>query len=127
MLNKDNIRIAVIDDDPLILNVFSSMIKQAGYYADFFPSPVPALEAILAHPTRYDILIVDIMMPDEDGVSFAKKVRAHVPKLPIMFMTGGVSSEKMEEALSLGRVAFLNKPFPLLKELAQYISEFLEQ
>lgn len=127
MIDKGPVRIAVIDDDPVILNVFSSLLKQTGYHADFFSSSVPALKAILAYPACYHLVIVDIVMPEGDGISFAKKIRSHLPDLPIMFMTGGVQPEKREEALSLGRVAFLDKPFPLIEELQRHISKFLEE
>lgn len=127
MIDKDPICIAVVDDDPVILNVFSSLLKQTGYHADFFHSSVPALKAILTPPACYHLIIVDIVMPEGDGISFAKKIRTHLPELPIMFMTGGVPSEKREEALSLGRVAFLDKPFPLIEELQRHISKFLEE
>ena len=124
-INKDSIRIAVVDDDPLILSVFSSLMKQADYYADFFPSSAPALRAIEAHPGRYDLLVVDIQVPDGDGVTFAKKVRALFPEVPIMFMTGGAPEEKQREARALGRTAFLNKPFPLLDKLGETIQKFV--
>ena len=126
MINKANVRIAVVDDDPIILTVFSSMTRQANYHADFFSSPAEALATIAAHPKLYDLVVSDISMPEEDGVAFARKTRVLNPDLPFMFMTGGVSTEKRKEALSLGRVIFLEKPFPLIQELNQNIIRFIE-
>jgi len=126
MINKDGIRIAVVDDDPMILNVFAAMTRQANYHADFFQSSHEALRAIAGHPKLYDLIISDICMPNEGGVEFARKARALNPDLPFMFMTGGVAEDKKEEALSLGRVTFLEKPFPLIVELNENIAKFLE-
>ncbi len=123
---KEEIRLVVVDDDPIILDVFSKMIKQVRYHADFFISPTEALETIMAHPKRYNLMITDICMPQDDGIAFAKKVRAANPDLPVMFMTGGATPEKKEEALSLGRVTFLEKPFPLIQVLGENIALFIE-
>ena len=126
-IEKENIRIIVVDDEEVILNVFASMLRQNKYHADFFPSSQKAFKAIETRPERYDLLISDIYMADGYGVDFAKKVRAVAPHLPIMFMTGNASEELKEQALKLGRVAFLSKPFPLMEHLEQTISKFLAE
>ena len=125
-MSKNNICIAVIDDDPVILRVFSSILSHAGLRADYYDSPSEAFNSIIADSTRYDLIIADILMPQEDGVSFVKRVRRHCPKLPVMFMTGGVTLEMKKEALSLGEVAFLEKPFPLMDVLSRTIRDFLK-
>ncbi len=119
------IRIAVVDDEKMLLNVFSSLMKQYNYHADFFSNPQKALEMIIDDPARYKLVITDIRMPQMDGITFAKRIRAIIPKLPIMFMTGEVSDESREQALALGNVAFLEKPFPLEETLKVSIPMFL--
>ena len=123
----DNIRIAVVDDDKMILRVFSSLMSQAKLYADFFTSSSDAYKSMSAHPSRYNLLITDIYMPDGDGVVFAKKIREIMPDVPIMFMTGNATTEKRNEALALGRVEFLEKPFPIVDALRNMISKFLSE
>ncbi len=126
-INPDDIRIAVVDDEKVILDVFSSLLTQAHYHADFFNNPQEAYQAIAAHPDRYDLVITDISMPQEDGVAFAKKVRSNFPrKIPFIFMTGYASEEKRKEALALGRVDFLNKPFILMEVVHKAIVSLLE-
>ena len=126
-IDLDNIRIAVVDDDKMILRVFSSLMSQAKLYADFFSNSSEAYKSISAHPTRYDLLITDIYMPEADGVEFAKKVREIMPDVPIMFMTGNATEEKRATALALGRVEFLEKPFPIVDALRNMISRFLSE
>ena len=126
-VNPKEIRIAVVDDDPVILNVFSLMIKRFGYVADFFLISEEAFKIISEHPKHYNLLISDIFMPNEDGISFAKRVRSVAPDLPIIFMTGNESQEIRNQALSLGRVTFFGKPFPLLEVLKETIDKFLTQ
>ena len=123
--DPDDLRILVVDDDKAILHVFSSLLAQAQLYADFFSTSQKAFAALMTHPKRYDLLITDIYMPDGDGVEFAKKVRQTLPNLPVMFMTGNATEEKKKEALGLGRVDFLEKPFPLLEALKTGISKLI--
>lgn len=126
-IDPNAIRIAVVDDEKMILDVFSSLMRQFHYHADFFPDSQKAFKAMTGHSGRYDLLITDICMPDGDGVSFAKRIREIYPDLPIMFMTGSDIREKKAEALTLPRVAFLEKPFPLVGTLKEMISKFLEE
>ncbi len=125
-IDPANIQIAVVDDDQMILNVFAMMLKQCKYQADFFESADEAFHEITADPDRYDLVISDINMPGGDGISLAKRIRSVLPEMPIMFMTGGESDEVKQEALSLGRVEFLSKPFPLMPVLQSTLSKFLE-
>jgi CheY-like chemotaxis protein len=119
------LRIAVVDDEKMLLSVFSSLMRQFHYHADFFSNPIKALDSILADPGRYNLVISDIKMPEMDGIEFAKKIRFVLPKMPILFMTGHVSDELREEALGLGNVEFLEKPFPLESTLKEVIPRFL--
>ena len=122
---EPKVRIAVVDDEKLLLQVFSSLMRQFRYYADFFSNPLKALDAIIGNPGRYNLVISDIRMPELDGIAFAKKVRVVLPEMPIMFMTGDVSEQVRRAALELGNVEFLEKPFPLEMTLKEAIPRFL--
>jgi CheY-like chemotaxis protein len=121
----NSVRIAVIDDEKMLLSVFSSLMRQFGFQADFFSNPVRALDAILSEPGRYQLIISDIRMPEMDGITFAKKVRFVLPKMPIIFMTGEVTDEMRQDALAVGNVEFLEKPFPLEATLRDTIPRLL--
>jgi CheY-like chemotaxis protein len=127
-LKAENVRIAVVDDDPALLDTFSYLMKRAHYHADFFSEPTKALDKISQHPRHYQLLVVDINMPGVDGVEFSRRARAIAPDLPIIFITGGTSSEKRAEAMALGgKVTFLEKPFPLEQVLQKSIEQFLQK
>ena len=64
-------------------------------------------------------------MPQMDGISFAKQIRGMFPNLPIIFMTGGSTEDVREQALALGHVHFLEKPFPLDETLRDVIPKIL--
>jgi CheY-like chemotaxis protein len=122
---QPKIRIAVIDDEKMLLHVFSSLMRQFHYHADFFSSPLKAIDAIITDPAKYNLIITDIRMPEMDGITFAKKVRFILPDMPIMLMTGDVTPELREQALKLGKVEFLEKPFPLEQTLKEVVPKFL--
>lgn len=119
------VRIAVVDDEKMLLSVFSSLMRQFHYQADFFSNPTKALEQIISNPGRYRLVISDIKMPEMDGITFAKKIRIVLPNMPVLFMTGHVTDELREEAMALGNVEFLEKPFPLEATLKEVIPKFL--
>ena len=125
-VNPDDIRIAVVDDEKIILDVFSSLLAQAHYHADFFKDAAEAYRTISAHPDRYDLVVADICMPGEDGIAFAKRIRLSLPKMPVIFMTGYAAEDKKKEALALGNVVFLNKPFILKDAVQKAISTLLD-
>ena len=120
-----DIHIAIVDDETMILDVFSGLLKRAEFNAACFSSPDDALESFRRHPQKYDLLITDIYMPDGDGIVFASEVRKIVPNLPIMFMTGNASPDVRERAIALGRVEFLEKPFPLVDKPKELIPRFI--
>ncbi|MBI2094947.1 MAG: response regulator [Candidatus Omnitrophica bacterium] len=119
------VRIAVVDDEKMLLQVFSSLLRQHHYQADFFSNPLNALEAITNDPARYSLVIADIRMPQLDGITFVKKIRFLLPKMPVVFMTGDPSPELKTEVLKLGNVIFLEKPFPLEATLKETIPKLL--
>lgn len=126
-IDPSSIRILVVDDEKMILDVFSSRMRQFHYHADFFADPEKAYETAKSHPSRYDLLVTDISMPGGDGIQFARRMREIFPNLPVLFMTGFVTEERRQAALQMGNVLFLEKPFPLADTLQQAISKFLSR
>jgi CheY-like chemotaxis protein len=123
--NVAHAKLLVLDDEQDIVDIFSSLMRQLGYDADFFKDGSSAIEAITRNPDLYDIVITDIKMPNIDGISFAKRIRILCPRLPIIFMTGYPSDDIKKEALQLKKVAFLEKPFHLEKTFGELIPKLL--
>ncbi len=119
------IRIAIVDDDHMLLGVFSSLMKRSNFHTHFFLDAVKALEKISEIKGHYNLVISDIRMPNMDGLEFARKIRSIEPNLPIILMTGDVPDGARETAAELKRVVFLEKPFPLESTLNEFIPKFL--
>jgi CheY-like chemotaxis protein len=78
------VRILVIDDDAVACEFLQEALLRAGYEVDAFTSAREALEEELS---RYDMLLSDIRMPDNDGLQFLKQVHERWPHLPVILMT----------------------------------------
>ncbi len=120
------IRIAVVDDDHLLLGVFSSLMKKTNYRTHFFLNAAKALEEITKVKGHYSLVISDIRMPGMDGIEFARQIRAAEPDLPIILMTGDVREEDRQTVKDIKRLVFLEKPFPLESTLNEFIPKFLK-
>lgn len=114
LLQRDEgARVLVIDDEERNLHLLGRVLKGAGYLdVDLFSDPVQALDGF-GEP-RPDIILLDLRMPELDGYQVLRRLRDLVPPdefLPVLVLTGDVTPEAKQQALSLGAHDFLSKPF----------------
>jgi CheY-like chemotaxis protein len=82
------------------------------------------MKAIKHH--RFDIAFMDMIMPDNDGVEVLKQVKAAVPALPVVMMSGYSLDDKRGQAKSLGAVECLKKPFEV-DDIRRVVKEVIGQ
>jgi DNA-binding response OmpR family regulator len=102
--------IMIVDDDPSILDIVELTLKREGYQVLRANSGREALRALeMGQP---DLLVVDSMLPDIDGVSLVKTLRsnAETAYTPIIFLSGLTDTDKAVEALNSGGDDYLRKP-----------------
>jgi PAS domain S-box-containing protein len=108
----EGLRVLVVDDDAETLEVIDVMLRQHGIEVLTSASAGDAIEIIRS--LRPDVLISDIAMPDEDGYTLIKKVRALDPRkggrIPAVALTAHVRDEDRTRALSSGYEIFIPKP-----------------
>ncbi|MDA8090151.1 MAG: NAD(P)H-dependent oxidoreductase subunit E [Nitrospiraceae bacterium] len=116
--------VLVVDDEEVILKSCERILEPEGYDVNTALSALKALE-LLGGAKPYDLVITDIKMPGMDGIEFIKKLRAGNPDICIVLITGHPSQESIKEALALGIVDYLPKPFSpsLLAETAEKAME----
>jgi len=108
-------RILVIDDEPGILDILSSSLEQAGYKVDTALRGVHGLMAVQTE--GYDLVLLDIRLPDTDGTALFKKIKAIDPVLAakVIFITGDtVSTETLAFIEGAGNL-YIAKPFDIEK------------
>ncbi|HEU0202071.1 MAG TPA: response regulator, partial [Burkholderiaceae bacterium] len=102
--------ILLVDDEEVLVRLGEEMIARLGYEPVGFTSSVAALEAVRAEPQRFHAVLSDEAMPDMTGVELAKEIRALRPDIPIVLMSGFVSSALMDRAQGCGITEVLAKP-----------------
>jgi DNA-binding response OmpR family regulator len=103
--------IIVIDDDPSHLDLLVTCLKRAGLRATGFTQPRQALYHLMDHPAA--LAVVDLYMPDLDGIEIVRRLQGSVPDLPLIGMTGARDSRSSIYLSSLrdfGALACLRKP-----------------
>ena len=114
-------RILLIDDDPDLLEVLSRVLSQAGYQVATAADGRQA--SVLFRASVPEIVITDIYMPDKDGLETLMELRRDFPRVKVIAMSGGISTQQMlQVASALGASRTLTKPFEsaeLLKVVAQ--------
>lgn len=101
-------KLLIIDDDSNISNILSVYLKDEGYEVDTLNDSKKAKKAIANG--NYDLILLDIMMPDVDGFDVCKNAR-YFTDIPILFITCLDDEESLEKALEYGGDDYIRKPF----------------
>lgn len=110
-------RVLVIEDDALVGDAVRRALTAAGYAADLVGSSEAARSAI--HAESFDLLVVDIGLPRENGLQFVRGLRARGQILPILMLTARDGLSDRVTALDLGADDYLTKPFQVPELLAR--------
>jgi CheY-like chemotaxis protein len=121
-----NHTILVVDDNPQVRTLCRTTLEleNPGYIVVEASSGREALAAIKETP--FDLIILDLSMPDTDGFEFLKAVRVELPKLKIICISGFMGGRMLHSAKLLGATATLDKPFKpdqLLSLVYEVLSE----
>jgi DNA-binding NtrC family response regulator len=85
MFNKS---IAIVDDDPDLLNIFSETLNMSGYHnVSSFTNPLLAYQHIKENPDKYSLIIVDDKMPDMNGLFLCTTLLEINPKLNVILLS----------------------------------------
>jgi DNA-binding NtrC family response regulator len=109
IMSQAQVRILVVDDERNIRNNLCSLLESEGYKADGASDGEEAL--LRVKEGRYDLVFVDIQMPKMDGLELLRYLRGLRPKMPVIMLTAYGTAKRAVEAMKLGAVDFLEKPF----------------
>ncbi|MEA3498949.1 MAG: response regulator [Campylobacterota bacterium] len=117
-------RIAIVDDENEILEVLERFLGRSGnLQISTFNNPVTGLSEI--KKGGYDLVLLDIMMPQMDGLEFLKQIKETNPEVEVVMMTAFTTLERTIEAHKYGAKNYLTKPFENLKLVQEKVFKVL--
>lgn len=110
-INNEQIRILLIDDTPVNLEIAGKTLEKEGYDLYIADNGYSALELI--GKTNFDLILLDIMMPEMDGFETLIKIRQikNCKNTPVIFLTAKVDIESVIRGFELGAIDYIRKPF----------------
>ncbi len=109
-------RILLVEDDPRLAEMLSEYLGQAGFGITIAPLGAAALELLAA--AEYDAIVLDLMLPDMDGLDVCRQVRTR-SDTPVLMLTGRGDAVDRIVGLELGADDYLPKPFQPRELLAR--------
>jgi DNA-binding NtrC family response regulator len=110
-----NIRILIVDDDESIRDTMKAILKDDGFVVDLAATGSEAIQK--TKEKAYNIALLDIRLPDMDGVELLKLMKDTVPRIRKIMVTGYPSMQNTIDALNKNADAYLVKPVDLEKLL----------
>ena len=113
MTSPPSARLLVVDDDPGILHVVERVAQTLGFDVQFRGSGREALAALA--DLKPDVALVDLQMPDLNGIDVLRAVRAAQPECQVVLMTGHATVDTAVQAVQAGALDYIEKPFDLAR------------
>src|SRR3954464_10289237 len=110
-------RILVVEDEKRIADFLSRGLQGAGYAVDTAPNGMTGLE--LMHATDYDLVILDLMLPDMDGMQVLERIRSRQVGPPVLILSARGALDDRVKGLEQGADDYLVKPFAFVELLAR--------
>lgn len=110
-------RVLIVEDEARIAEILEGALEKAGFVVDAVSSCADAREAFSLNP--YDIAILDLGLPDGDGMSLLDEVRATGNPIPILVLTARDAVEDRVIGLDAGADDYLVKPFAMVELVAR--------
>lgn len=120
---SDLAHILLIDDDEKLRDLLRRFLEESGFRVSDVGSADQARR--LLDNMQFDLLVIDVMMPGEDGVSFLRQLRSENP-IPALFLTALSETENRIDGLQAGADDYMSKPFEP-RELILRITRILER
>ena len=105
------VKILVIDDEPSIRSLLDTLLRRKGYDVVLADSGRKGLELFRReHP---DVIVLDLKMPEMDGLTVLRQIHSLDPKKPVIILTGAGNAEAEQQVRALGVTEYVEKEFSL--------------
>ena len=107
------VKILVVDDEAEVRELLKDVFVKKGYSVTTIPTAIQSLDIIFQEP--FDLIILDVRLIGESGMSVLKRVRQFHKKIPIVIYSGAVTAELEKEAIAVGANEVLSKSLDIFK------------
>jgi two-component system OmpR family response regulator len=114
---SDKPRVLVVDDEPSIVDAVATSLRYEGFEVDEATTGRAALAS--AQERSPDLIVLDVMLPDLDGLEVTRRLRADGIRVPILFLTARDAIEDKIAGLTIGGDDYVTKPFSLAEVVAR--------
>ncbi len=104
-------RIFLCEDDENLGMLLREYLQAKGFETDLFPDGEAGYKGFVK--TKYDLCIVDVMMPKKDGITLVKEIRSINSEVPVIFLTAKNMKEDVLEGFKAGADDYITKPFSM--------------
>ena len=124
-MNNEKYSIVIIDDETEILNVLSRFLtRNPDFSVSTYSNPISALSSL--GNSKVDLVLLDIMMPQMNGLDVLKELHAKYPTLKVIMMTAYSTLDKVLNSHREGATHYVMKPFFSMKSLEEKIYEIVK-
>ena len=113
----EDVTVLVVDDEESLADLVAMALRYEGWKVSVAHTVSGAVR--VAKKATPDIAVLDIMLPDGDGIGLMKKLRENAPKLPVLFLTAKDAVEDRVQGLTAGGDDYITKPFSLEELVAR--------
>jgi DNA-binding response OmpR family regulator len=121
---EDKVKIFMCEDDENLGMLLREYLQAKGFEVDLFPDGEAGSKAFPKE--KYDLCILDVMMPKKDGFTLAQEIKSVNSEIPVIFLTAKTMKEDVLEGFKLGADDYLTKPFSM-EELLLRIEAILRR
>jgi two-component system OmpR family response regulator len=110
-------RVLVVDDEPSIVDAVATSLRYEGFTVN--EATTGRLALTLAREDAHDLVILDMRLPDLDGIEVTRRLRADGVSVPIIFLTGRATLQDKVAGFTVGGDDYVTKPFALAELIAR--------
>ncbi|MBY0430195.1 MAG: response regulator, partial [Rhodospirillales bacterium] len=110
-------RVLMVEDDPMMAKGIEAMLRREGMVVDATSLGEDGLE--IGKLYDYDIILLDLMLPDMDGYEVLRRLRSAKVSTPVLILSGLTESDKKVKGLGFGADDYLTKPFDSAELIAR--------
>lgn len=119
-------RILVVDDEFMVREVAKDLLEELGYTVVAVTDGGSALDILRETREPFDLVVLDMVMPGMNGLETLTAIRDSWPEQKVFLVSGYDSDDKIQQALQMDNVEFLQKPYKI-SDMAMMVRQFLDR